>query len=437
MRHSDMLPQTTRAADKPLFTLATLSTPLLPPLKPDAPHKKTLILDLDETLVHSVTKATKKAVLSLMFKVNNKPNMVHVLFRPHAEEFIVKAAELYELVIFTASQKYYADYVINKLDPSKHVSHRLYREHCVISTKKFIKDLSNIGRDLKDVIIVDNSPAAYEWNSDNAIPIETWTEREDDTQLEKLFELLKDLARVEDVRRFLVKPWEHGNHNYQKISELVKAEAKPLSIELPREEAKEEPRNSLAEEPGSCKTKGRSSAGAVEKTPRAETGARNTVGATETKPRRYFSIKQVHKPPGYSPCVKNVCHAVLRPSGRAHAVENKENVDTRNTPRVYFRPTPLQSMKNVPRSEQKTSFGYNSPKETNRMINIYYPKNTQGRYSDIRENAVPKDVETPKYGVLPNPWKQKGKPLLIKGNYPLHNLACNRRCGIYRNYGPP
>jgi Dullard-like phosphatase family protein len=435
MRHSDIIPQTTRAVEKSLFTLATPAALLLPPLKSGSTHKKTLILDLDETLVHSVTTQTKKAALSLMFKIHNKPNVVHVLFRPYAEEFLQKAAELYELVIFTASQKYYADYVINKLDSKNLVAHRLYREHCVISSKKFIKDLSNIGRPLKDVIIVDNSPVAYEWNSDCAIPIETWIGKEDDNALEQLLEVLKDLSQVEDVRKFLAKPWEHGDYNYKKISERIKSEATPLTPEPPKEIQKPKEQRDSVEKRDSCRPKARSSVGLREESiPKVETSTRKTVGTSETKPRRLSSIRQIYKPLGGNQVSKksNPYHIVLRSS--ANLIENKENVDTKNKPRLYSKPSPLQSVKNVLRTEQKVSVGYNYPKESNRMINIYYPKN---RHSDIRETSFLKDFDTPKYGILPNPWKHKNNPLIIKGNCLIHNTSYNRHCEDYRNYGSP
>ena len=108
------------------------------------------------------------------------------------------------------------------MDPGKFGKLRLYREHCVSTHKGFIKDLSLLGRDLKSVVIVDNSPLAYEWNSDNAIPIETWTYREDDRNLEKVFKFLKELHQVEDVRKYLAKPWENGDFNYEKIIERIR-----------------------------------------------------------------------------------------------------------------------------------------------------------------------------------------------------------------------
>ena len=221
MRHSNVGALTDRDnnAKNIIFPLSTISYPLLPP---QTSPKKTLVLDLDETLIHSSPTIHGKVLLSLRFIQNEKSNLLHVLLRPGAKEFINKVAELFEIVIFTASQKRYADCIIDRLDPGKFVKHRLYREHCVSTHKGFIKDLSLLGRDLKSVVIVDNSPLAYEWNSDNAIPIETWTYREDDRNLEKVFKFLKELHQVEDVRKYLAKPWENGDFNYEKIIERIR-----------------------------------------------------------------------------------------------------------------------------------------------------------------------------------------------------------------------
>lgn len=59
-------------------------------------------------------------------------------------------------MIFTASQKLYADKVLNLLDPKKRIAHRLYREHCIVINKTYyLKNLKILGRDLQDIIIVD------------------------------------------------------------------------------------------------------------------------------------------------------------------------------------------------------------------------------------------------------------------------------------------
>lgn len=65
-------------------------------------------------------------------------------------------SKLYEIIIFTASQKLYASRIIDMIDPKNRVSHRLYREHCRIVNKTyFLKDIRTLGRSPKDIIIVD------------------------------------------------------------------------------------------------------------------------------------------------------------------------------------------------------------------------------------------------------------------------------------------
>lgn len=67
----------------------------------------------------------------------------------------------YELTIFTASLSKYAEPLVDILDPEKLCSYRLFREHCTYMNNAFVKDLSRLGREMTDVIIVDNSPIAY------------------------------------------------------------------------------------------------------------------------------------------------------------------------------------------------------------------------------------------------------------------------------------
>lgn len=67
-------------------------------------NKKTLILDLDETLVHSGFKNFKTpSDMILKIDLEGRIHDIHVLIRPGAREFLEKMSELYELVIFTAS----------------------------------------------------------------------------------------------------------------------------------------------------------------------------------------------------------------------------------------------------------------------------------------------------------------------------------------------
>jgi len=119
-------------------------------------NKKTLILDLDETLVHSAfNQFYMKSDIILNIELDRKINVIHVLKRPGVDEFLFKMAKHYEVVIFTASVSAYANPLINQLDTRKCVSHRLFRDHCTFLNGNFIKDMKKLGRNLKDVIILD------------------------------------------------------------------------------------------------------------------------------------------------------------------------------------------------------------------------------------------------------------------------------------------
>ena len=94
--------------------------------------------------------------------------------RPHLHECLVQCASRYQVGVFTASHREYADSVINLIDPEGIlINFRLYREHCFETNDGiFIKDLRVIrNRDLKDVILVDNSVYSFGFQLSNGVPI--------------------------------------------------------------------------------------------------------------------------------------------------------------------------------------------------------------------------------------------------------------------------
>lgn len=71
-------------------------------------------------------------------------------------------SKYYEIIVFTASEKDYADSILNELDSQGLIRHRLYRDHCLkIDKKMYSKDLRIINRDLSQMIIVDNSALSF------------------------------------------------------------------------------------------------------------------------------------------------------------------------------------------------------------------------------------------------------------------------------------
>lgn len=175
-----------------------------PVLPQRSPGKPTLVLDLDETLVHcNANSDGLPGTFDIAFEVkfNNVGCNVFVRKRPHLDHFLLEVSKRFEVIIFTASQRVYADSLLNLLDPTgERIHHRLFRESCALVSGNLVKDLTVLGRDLKRTMIVDNCPHAFGYHMDNGIPILSWYEDKNDCELLKLLALLEDLHDLEDVR---------------------------------------------------------------------------------------------------------------------------------------------------------------------------------------------------------------------------------------------
>jgi len=134
-------------------------------------------------------------------RFNGQVYQVYVRKRPYLDYFLETVSKAFEVCVFTASQKVYADVLLDKLDPGRRfVKHRLFREACLLVQGNYLKDLHVLGRDLRMAMLVDNSPHAYSYHNDNGIPIESWYDDDTDTELLKLIGFLKTLQGVDDVR---------------------------------------------------------------------------------------------------------------------------------------------------------------------------------------------------------------------------------------------
>jgi len=165
-----------------------------------------LALDLDETLVHCSIQPLEKAELTFGVDFNGTEYKVYVRMRPYLAKFLRQVSQWFEIVVFTASQKVYADKLLDILDPTRrYIKHRVFRESCVCVDGNYLKDLTVLGRDIAKVAIVDNSVQAFAFQLNNGIPIESWFDDDEDQELLNLIPFLQKLKDVKDVRPLIKK----------------------------------------------------------------------------------------------------------------------------------------------------------------------------------------------------------------------------------------
>jgi CTD small phosphatase-like protein 2 len=170
-------------------------------------HRPLIVLDLDETLVHASVERCTAHDVSFVVDMGTQQITVYVKIRPFAKEFLQRVSQLFEVCVFTASLAPYADQVVDYLDPArKLVHHRLFREHCSNIEGSYIKDLRLLGRPMERVAIVDNSPVAYSFQPENAVPITSWFDDASDNELLAIMPLLEHFSTSCDIfstnRRF-------------------------------------------------------------------------------------------------------------------------------------------------------------------------------------------------------------------------------------------
>lgn len=109
--------------------------------------------------MHSTLEHCDDADFTFPVFFDMKEHTVYVKQRPYLKVFLERVAEMFEIVVFTASQSIYAEKLLDILDPErKLISQRIYRESCIFSDGSYTKDLTILGVELAKVAIIDNSP---------------------------------------------------------------------------------------------------------------------------------------------------------------------------------------------------------------------------------------------------------------------------------------
>lgn len=177
------------------------------PKKASKQRMKTLIFDMDETLIHTNEDVTIKSDYYVTINYpNGQARMAGVNVRPYAREILKELGKHFEIIVFTAGHSYYAIPVLNAFDPlNELIDHRVYRDNCVVSAEgDHIKDLRIFkGRRMEDTIIIDNSTISFLVQPENGIPILPFFNDKKDEELKKLVPYLMSMIGVQDVRQKL------------------------------------------------------------------------------------------------------------------------------------------------------------------------------------------------------------------------------------------
>jgi len=89
---------------------------------------------------------------------------------------------------------------MNMMDPQGYSGARLFREHCTFVNGVFVKDMAQIGRNMKDAIIIDNSPTSYMLQPECGMPILSWYDDPQDRALFDYIPMLIEMSKINDMR---------------------------------------------------------------------------------------------------------------------------------------------------------------------------------------------------------------------------------------------
>lgn len=165
--------------------------------------KRTIFLDLDETLVHSTMEPPIRVNVDFMVRIKIEGAVIpmFVVKRPGVTEFLERISKSYRVAVFTAGLPEYASQVLDKLDKNHVISQRLYRDSCTEMNGRYAKDLSLVAtNDLGSVLLVDDNPFSYSLQPDNGVPIKPFVDDMEDQELMKLAEFFDGCYQYEDLR---------------------------------------------------------------------------------------------------------------------------------------------------------------------------------------------------------------------------------------------
>ena len=191
--------------------------------------KKILVIDLDETLIHTSFEKVQNPDLTIQLdsninkknNINNNKNNIpltksveaYIRIRPGVDQLLSQMSKYYDIYVYSASSKNYLNTIIKNIDKNNIIKQCYCRDDCIIYVEdyeedfdkpnnkyKYIKDLKKINKELRNIVFIDNNTISFKLQEKNGIPIKSWYGDYEDLELYKLIPILKNLSGFYDVR---------------------------------------------------------------------------------------------------------------------------------------------------------------------------------------------------------------------------------------------
>lgn len=171
--------------------------------------KKLLILDIDETLIHSYYEKDYQNE-HFDFHFDN----YYVKKRPNLDLFLNEVLIHYKVAFWTSATQDYASNILKEIIKEDKIEFIYSREKCTLKfnydgTTEYIKNLNKIKNkyNLNDVLIVDDLPKTARKNYGNYIKIEPFNGELNDNELIKLLDYLIKIKDVNNFRELEKRNW--------------------------------------------------------------------------------------------------------------------------------------------------------------------------------------------------------------------------------------
>ena len=164
----------------------------------------TLVIDLDETLICS-EQLSNSNNNNINFDIIIENINYGLFIRPFMFEFLEYCYNFFNLILFSAGERYYVNSIVNYLNIKKYFSCILTKEYCININNIYIKDLSILkDYDENKTIIIDNNLLSFSNNIKQGLLISNFYDDKDDKELLLSMHYLENLLNDTDNNSSIV-----------------------------------------------------------------------------------------------------------------------------------------------------------------------------------------------------------------------------------------